>query len=372
MLEKVNRDNPTPRYLQAREILRQAIRTGTFGPGQKLPSTADIGALCNVSLITAHKALEGLVTSGWVRREVGRGTYVCDDVVFATGDEQPLSVALILEQHITLNDYYHQRLISGLRQAAQGVQRPVDFFFHDHYDVPERPGKVHCAICVHPPSAVRRQVEALALEVPTVVLGANFAEAGIACVDCDSEVGTRQAVRHLLALGHERLIVLGGPEKIGHARDRARAALEEIHLAGRVLSDDCRLVSNDLVGMDDPTRAALQRLLSSPQRPTAIVAGGYYLALSAMQVVQQGGLRIPEDVSIVGFDDPPSAPLLFPPLTTVQQPLIEMAGLAFTMVGRESGLPGRTDSVTLPTRLVVRDSTGPLDLSQHRLRPAAY
>ncbi len=359
MLAPVDRDNPTPRYLQAREILRQAIREGTFRPGHKLPSTADIGALCNVSLITAHKALEGLVSSGWVRREVGRGTYVCDDLIFATGDEQPLSVALILEPHITLNDYYHQRLISGLRQAAQDAHRPVDFFFHDHYDVPERPGKVHCAICVHPPAAVRRQVEKLAAVVPTVVLGANFPEAGFACVDCDSDVGTREAVRHLLELGHEHLVVLGGPERRGHARDRARAALEEIHDAGCVLAGECRLVSDDLVGMDAPSRNALQKLLASDNRPTAIVGGGYYLTLSAMQVVHQAGLRIPEDVSVVGFDDPPSAPLLWPPLTTVQQPLIEMAGRAFTLVGREDELPGASDSITLPTRLVVRASTGP-------------
>lgn len=75
-LPKVDQRNPLPKYLQAQAILLGAIRTGHLPPGSKLPSTKDIGVLVDVSLITAHKVLEGLAALGWLRREFGRGTYV--------------------------------------------------------------------------------------------------------------------------------------------------------------------------------------------------------------------------------------------------------------------------------------------------------
>ena len=79
-IPKVDRRDPTPKYIQAREILIDAIRSGQLAPGAKLPSTKEISSLFNVSLITAHRAMEGLVESGWLRREVGRGTFVRDDI----------------------------------------------------------------------------------------------------------------------------------------------------------------------------------------------------------------------------------------------------------------------------------------------------
>lgn len=112
--------------------------------------------------------------------------------------------------------------------------------------------------------------------------------------------------------------------------------------------------------LDEGTRAAVQQRMTAPDRPTAIVAGGFYLALEATRVVRDAGLSIPGDVSIVGFDDPKSAPLLEPPLTTVRQPLGEMASQAYEKM-RQVILHGHGDvgSCTLPTELIVRGSTGP-------------
>ena len=76
VLREVDDGDPRPKYVQAQQILIDAIRIGDLPPGMKLPATKDIGDRIRVSLITAHKALEELVEAGWLRREVGRGTYV--------------------------------------------------------------------------------------------------------------------------------------------------------------------------------------------------------------------------------------------------------------------------------------------------------
>jgi DNA-binding GntR family transcriptional regulator len=73
VLQKVNSQDPTPKYVQAREILLGAIRSGRLLPGSKLPSTAELSRVFDVSLITAHRALEGLVETGWLRRVRPRG-----------------------------------------------------------------------------------------------------------------------------------------------------------------------------------------------------------------------------------------------------------------------------------------------------------
>lgn len=100
-------------------------------------------------------------------------------------------------------------------------------------------------------------------------------------------------------------------------------------------------------------------LLRRPDRPTAVFAGNDLQALGLYEAARELGLRIPEDLSVVGFDDLPVAPWVGPPLTTVRQPLTEMAEAAAKLVldlGRDGGSPAAT-RVELATSLVVRSST---------------
>jgi DNA-binding LacI/PurR family transcriptional regulator len=363
ILPKVDHGDPTPKYLQAREILLDAIRAGRLAPGSKLPSTEEISLLIDVSLITAHKALGALVEMGWLRREVGRGTYVRDDVNTTDGAQRRLSVGLLFDhqEHVNIGDYYHSTLINGLRQAARADRaRHVEFFFHDGFRLHDTARRKVGAICIHPPLEAQPKVDRLARHVPVVVLGGTYPSPRVACVDCDNESGAREAVRHLLGLGHRRFMVLSGPLNLSNARDRAAGATTELAAHGIELSVPDLPVSRDSVVLDEETKARLEQRMAAAERPTAIVAGGFYLALAAMQAVRQAGLSVPRDVSIVGFDDPASAPLLDPPLTTVRQPLLEMAAEAYRLTCQAVGGASVTaTSRKLATELVVRGSTGP-------------
>jgi len=167
--------------------------------------------------------------------------------------------------------------------------------------------------------------------------------------------GGHSATRHLLDLGHRRIGVIGGPAGVLCSRARIdghRAALET---AG--VPCDPALVRHGTFQHEAGHRLG-RRLLRLPDRPTAVFAGNDVQAMGVYEAAREVGLRIPEDLSVVGFDDLPISAWMGPPLTTVRQPLVEMAETAARLVlqrgrGDRSGL----QRVELATRLVVRDST---------------
>jgi GntR family transcriptional regulator of arabinose operon len=358
-LRKVNGDDPTPKYVQARNILVEAIRSRAMPPGSKLPSTKEISALVNISLITAHRALSELVDTGLVRREVGRGTFVCEAPA-AGAAQQPISIALMLSRSVNLDDYYHSTILNSLRRAAEQDAPQVEFLFQESYDLRNVGRRRIGGICIHPPLEAQGDVERLAQRHPIVLLGGSFPGSRLPRVDCDNFDGARQAVRHLLDLGHRRFAILSGPLSLSNSRDRADGARAELTDAGIQIPDANFIVSRDSVVLDSDSAARLQDRLTGPERVTAVVSGGYYLALGAMQTIRQTGLRIPQDVSIFGFDDPVSAPLLDPPLCTVRQPLEEMAQRAYDLIcqAMRDGSNG-VSFARLPTELIVRASAGP-------------
>ncbi|GAB2880527.1 LacI family DNA-binding transcriptional regulator [Streptomyces mayteni] len=169
--------------------------------------------------------------------------------------------------------------------------------------------------------------------------------------------GGLAATRHLLGLGHRRIAVITGPpgSLAGRARlDGHRAAMDD---AG-VPFDPALLRAGEF----QPAAgfAAGRELLRLPDRPTAVFACNDAQAVGLYQAAAEAGLRIPEDLSVVGFDDLPPAQWTVPPLTTVRQPLSEMAATAAAMVvALAHGEPPRQTRVELATELVVRASTAP-------------
>jgi len=169
--------------------------------------------------------------------------------------------------------------------------------------------------------------------------------------------GGREATKHLLDLGHHRIGVITGPADLLSARARLdgyRAALEA---AGVPIDDSlCRWGDFHVEGGYRQAKA----LFDTENRPTAIFAGSDLQALGVLQAAREEGLRVPEDLSLVGFDDLPISQWTSPALTSVRQPIIEMATLAVQILlepGRDEESGGRR--VELATHLVVRASTAP-------------
>ena len=179
---------------------------------------------------------------------------------------------------------------------------------------------------------------------------------GIPAVSATHSAGARAATDHLLALGHRRIALITGTP--GWTATEERLAGYRTALVAAGLPPVAELVVEGHFTTDSG-HAEAQRLLDLPAPPTAIFASNDNMAVGAMRAVLERGLRIPDDISIVGFDDTELACNVFPRLTTVRQPLAELGRTAVSLLNRL--IEGRRTEalrIELATRLVVRESTG--------------
>jgi LacI family transcriptional regulator len=195
-------------------------------------------------------------------------------------------------------------------------------------------------------------------KVPVVVLDRCVYDAKIDTLRCDSEEGAYQLTRHLLDLGHTRIAILSGPPSVSTATDRVagyRRALVEAGLGSRV-----ELVYHGEYSQASGYQMAWQALAVTP-RPTALFAANNFITSGALRAVREAGLRVPKDISIVSFDDLPTAPFMGPALTVAAQPAYEMgrkaAELLLTRLAGEG--PAEPQEIVLPTEIIVRESSAP-------------
>jgi LacI family transcriptional regulator len=182
-------------------------------------------------------------------------------------------------------------------------------------------------------------------------------------LEADHLGGGRLATAHLLDLGHRRLACLAGPAGHRHAQARLQGFREALRGAGLA---DPLVAHGDFDYASGAAIAARWCALPPEERPTGIVCGNDAMAIGALGAIAGSGLRVPQDVSVTGFDDLPQTPYTVPPLTTVAQPVGELARAAVERLlvrieqpqGAQHGAPPAAHTV-FPVRLVVRASTAP-------------
>lgn len=180
---------------------------------------------------------------------------------------------------------------------------------------------------------------------------------GIPSVGAGDWSGGLAATRHLLGLGHRRIAVMTGPAHMLSSRARLDGYRTAMDMAGVPVDPALVCVGDHRIA---DGRHLTRELLRLPDPPTAVFAGDDGQALGVYQAAVEAGLRIPEDLSVVGFDDLPMAEWNIPPLTTVRRPLKEMAVTAATMlVTLSQGEQPPQRRVELATELIVRSSTAP-------------
>ena len=200
--------------------------------------------------------------------------------------------------------------------------------------------------------------------VPLVFLDLGVPKDRISTVRVDYRAGITQAVEHLLGLGHRRIAFVSGPQAVKSARIRRSAFLSGLAKAGigegeRLVEESDHTVEGGLL--------AMERLLRIAKPPTAVLASNDVTAIGALRAIRRAGLRVPQEISVVGFDDIQLAGYTDPPLTTVRFPRDEIARHAFHALlhhlqNGAGGLPAPPPLVSSPmvkTHLVIRESTGP-------------
>ncbi|MBO9578703.1 MAG: LacI family DNA-binding transcriptional regulator [Microbacteriaceae bacterium] len=193
------------------------------------------------------------------------------------------------------------------------------------------------------------------LGLPTVLVNAPIPGLGFTTVSTDDGVAMEQAWSHLAQLGHRRIGLVLGPEDHVPSQRKLAAARRAAAASGIALPDDHVVSSHYAL---EAGQAATTRLLATGV--TAVICASDPLALGAIRAVRRAGKSVPQDVSVVGFDDSPMMTNVDPPLTTVRQPIEPMARMGIELlVSQVKGTASAAEEYLFEPELVVRGSTGP-------------
>jgi len=330
---------------------------------QRQVTIAAIAAEIGVSVPTVSKVLNGRADVAPATRQ--RVERALEDHQYRrprTGTKEP--EALIDLVFHDIGSAWSMEIIQGVQRAAAGERLGVVLWSFGGSHHPS-PSWVEAVFTRRPRGAIlvmstldptqRHQLESR--NIPFVIVDTDGeTPPDVATVGSNNWHGGLSATRHLLQLGHRRLAAIGGPQDVLCSRARMdgfRTAHDELGLA----VDPAFVRYGDFV-LDGGYHHG-RDLLSRADRPTAIFAGSDMQAMGVLRAAQELGLSVPGDVSLVGYDDLPLAAWMTPALTTVHQPLLEMAETATRIVLEHDRSMLRPPRVELATHLVVRESTAP-------------
>ncbi len=328
------------------------------------PSIKDIARLAEVSHPTVSRALQnsplvnaktaakirkiadeaGYRASAVARSLVTRRTRTIGLVVTTVDNPFPAEVALGIEQ--AANDYGYSVFLANSNAEPERERRMVQAFAEQRVD----------GIVVTSSRVGTSYLSTLAeLMVPIVLVNGQYPGGFVHSVMIENVEGSRAAMEHLIGLGHRRIAYVGDRSGYQSETERLTGYKDALTKAG-IAFDAGLAVHGD--GRPEAAIEAVNALLALNRPPTAIFCYNDMTALGAMRAIHSRGLRVPEDVSVVGFDDLFFASYLEPPLTTVRQPMRRMGAMAMEnllklMSGEESVLQMRVEA-----KLIVRGSTG--------------
>ena len=317
----------------------------------------DIAAETGVSIATVSRVLNDHVNVAPRTREL-----VLQAVEKHRQDETPRGAVHVRCPYL-LTDYFGL-IVSSIAETLRlhGLRMVLDAGEASQRSdalgaLPDEPG-VGSAILILPPEGADQLVALSRTGFPFVVVDPRTPPPpDVAAVSAAHFSGARTLATHLVELGHRRVGMVAGPEE--WLASDTRAAGHHAALAAVGVLPDPRRIRHVEPTVDAGVRAGGE-LLDDPEPPTALVCFNDKLAVGALRAARDRGLRVPEDVSIAGFDDIDLSRATTPALTTVRQPLAEMGRIAVTQLVRVlDGHRPEALHLELSTSLVVRDSTGP-------------
>jgi len=340
------------------------------GSRRRRPTLATVAASAGVSVATVSKVLNG-------RSDVAPATRALVEDVLRRYEFPPVPRRAEVEVPPTVEVMFDRDLHAYSSEIAHGAidmgkELGVSIIIAIRGEADGRFGSQRPADWAHELSAAGRKaviavtgsltaahVNALRAEgVPLVVVDPlHVPHTRIASVGSTNFSGGLAAGEHLLSLGHTRIGHTGGPTTAACSQARVAGLRSAVEAAGLTLPEEYVRFGQFVYESGFADGGAL---LDLPEPPTAIFAGSDEMALGVIEAARVRGLRVPEDLSIVGFDDTQLASMASPPLTTVRQPLHEMGAVAMrTALRLAAGETIESHHVELATHLVVRGSTAP-------------
>lgn len=356
----------TIKYKQVKEVIKSWILEGKIKPNDKILTENELAESFQVSRHTIRQALSELVHEGWLYRQQGRGTFC---------KEQKKKVQKQIDQTIgiittSISDYIFPSIIRGIESylSEKGYNMILASTNHDiereRKCLENMLGKKLDGLIVEPTKSalynpnLNTYLNIEKNQIPYVMINASYSELQPASITVDDEIGGFKAGEHLISLGHTQI---GGIFKIDDQQGVNRMkgfmrALREHNipiLPGTIVT----FITEDrhIKPMNE-----VKKLLAEKNPPTAFFCYNDEIALDILDVIREQGLKIPEDISVVGFDDSQLAVASEVKLTTLTHPKIEMGLLAAKMIvdaieeGKELSI---NDQVVYEPMLINRNST---------------
>lgn len=326
------------------------------------PTLEAVAARAGVSRATVSRVVNGATNVKpdvrvAVMRAVEELGYVPNSAARSLVTRRTDSIALVVSEppsRVFSDDPFFSAVIRAVGQELEAADRQVILMLassaagHARVERYVAGGHVDGVILLSMHGADPVPATLVRSRVPIVSHGRPVASFPVPYCDCDNQGGARAAVEHLLRTGRRRVATIAGPPDMTAAQDRLDGYLGAMAGAGR----------HPIVASGDFTREsgthAMRRLLADDPGIDAVFAASDLMAIGAIGALKAAGRRVPEDVAVAGFDDIAPATFSEPPLTTVRQPVAEVAACIVRMLLREEPPDG---PVILPTELVIRDST---------------
>jgi len=347
-----------PLYKKISEDLRNRIISGEYKNDDSLPSERELSEMFKVERMTVRRALELLVKDGLIIKQAGYGSRV----VYTYDDETPNMLTANNIAFILPADNLHkisEPLMASLFYCIETECRKCGFSLFviggetGNGDIPYliQQRKIKAAMWV---SQVNESVirQALLYGIPSIALVNHLRECTSILID--NFDGAVNAIEHLLSLGHKKIAYISGIPFYSSSAERRRGYEQALVNHGIKPSEDLIAEGNWTF---ESGHEAMRKLLEG-ERPTAVFAANDVMALGAIKAIVDVGLSVPEDLSVVGFDDVEQAGYAIPPLTTVGADVKLLASYAIKCVSELiAGDHPNPVKIVLPTKLVVREST---------------
>lgn len=350
-----------PAYVRLARELRHAVKKGEYAPGARVGSEHDLTRRHDLSRVTVRRATELLIEEGLLERRPGKGLYVRGAAPEVTRVVKLIVGNLAWEPSV--------RVARGAQQVARtcGIEIQVcdahgsqSETIDTLLNLPKNGANGAILMALHTTDFNEAVVRVKAAGFPLVVVDHHPHETAVPAVVADNYEGGVLVGRHLTRLGHTLVAFVGdcGASTVRARLDGFRDALADAGVvlpSGRVID----ITPDDpLANWDETVRQAVEGLFGCVQRPSAVFCSCDAVARACYRACAALGLRIPQDVSLAGFDDDPLAEWLSPPLTTVRQPFADMGRAAMLLLQEQfAGRKAKPATVTLPVEWVERGST---------------
>jgi DNA-binding LacI/PurR family transcriptional regulator len=375
MRDKLDRNKPMLLYQQFAEIIKEGIRSGKYKPGEYIPPERQLSAEFKLNRLTVRKGIALLIDEGLLQPLRGRGTFIIGTPQKKKKDfSKSIAYIFIKDFHFPLSrNPYYTEILEGAE--AQASKMNYSFFLYSvNYDEKELNTIVRKIVQEKFSGVVMvgrldKSVEPIITaiykrDIPLVLIDKTLAYYNISSVISDNTKGAYDAAKYLTSLGHKDIAFIEASPKKEVTQERLKGlkqALDEAHL---------KLKSEWVVESDLHVHGgyeAMIKILKAPKKPTAVFAINDETAIGAMRAIAEKGLNVPNDISVIGFDDIEWASYATPPLTTVKIYKKEMGSNAIKkLIEQVEGRANLSVKSTMPTELIIRESCAALKKKRSR------